>query len=802
MVGTTISHYRILEKLGEGGMGVVYKAQDTKLNRTVALKFLPSHLTVNETERARFLQEAQAASILSHPNICVIHAIGEHEGRQFIDMEFVDGRTLRDVSVTGGSASGGKLDTILSYALQIGEALQEAHSKGIVHRDVKAENIMVDSKNRIKVMDFGLAKLKGSLKLTKTSSTIGTLAYMAPEQIQGEEVDARSDIFSYGALLFELFTGRLPFRGEHEAAMMYSILNEPPESLLKIRPDAPPEVERILHRALQKDPADRYQHIDDMVSELRLIQKTRLSTASGRIVRPVQEEHDTDRLPPPAAESPAMSRAGIRSNRSLLWLAGAIVVLIGIGAYYLFILKPRPSITSMAVLPFANTGSDPNAEVLSDGFTENLINGLSRLPGIKMMSRSSVFRFKGKDIDPREVGKQLGVGAVLMGRMSQRGDALSVSVELVDTRDNSHIWGEQYDRKSSEILSLQSEIAKDMSKQLGIALTGAQERQLTKKPTENTEAYQYYVQGRFYWNKRTRDGFEKAAQYFQRAIQTDSSYAQAYAGLADVYSLMGGYFILPPREAAEKCRVTVRKALALDESMAEAHTTLAALYDNFEWDWANAEREYKRALELNPNYATAHQWYGEFLGALGRIEEGILEIRKAEELDPLAPILYVAESYALVPLHRYDEAIERSRRALEIDPAFPRGHSALGTAYFVSGRYDEAIAEISRAYASSDSSLEYLAQLGHVYARIGKTEEAMNILNRFLQLSKDQYVAPYFIGQLYTGLGKTDEAFTWFNRAVDEHANAMEYLRLDPTFDPIRNDPRFTVLMKKVGLEQ
>ncbi len=519
MIGQTISHYKILEKLGEGGMGVVYKAQDTKLDRIVALKFLPPHLSSSEQEKARFLQEAKAASALNHPNVCTIYGIEEFDGQQFIEMEFVDGVTLRQRLPIQ------KQSEAINYAIQIGDALQEAHSKGIVHRDIKAENIMVNQKNQIKVMDFGLAKLKGSMKLTRTSSTVGTLAYMSPEQIQGGEVDSRSDLFSFGILLFEMLTGRTPFRGEHEAAVLYSIVNEPPESLLKLRPDCSPELERIIGRAIEKDPEDRYQSAADFVSELRRVQKQ-----SAKVSRTVTKEISVAPLDPAKSDTSAVASSAPRPKRKRQFMVvGIILIVLAASAvsYFSFFNK-KETIDSIAVLPFENVGADPNTEYLSDGITESLINTLSQLSHLSVKSRSSVFHYKGKDIDPQKAGKELGVKAVLTGSVTQRGDNLQISAELVDVSNDNHIWGDQYNKKLADILTVQEIISKEISQNLSLKLGGEDEKKLEKHATENTEAYQLYLKGRFYWNKRKADDLQKAIDYYNEAIAKDSTYALAY----------------------------------------------------------------------------------------------------------------------------------------------------------------------------------------------------------------------------------------------------------------------------------
>ncbi len=793
MIGSTILQYTILEEIGRGGMGVVYKARDTKLDRIVGLKFLPLHLTEHETERARFLQEARAASALNHPNVCVIHDIEEADGQQFIVMEFVDGQTLRQRIA---SAPGGlPVDQAITFAIQAGEALQEAHRKGIVHRDVKAENIMVTASGQIKVMDFGLAKLKGSMKLTRTSSTVGTLAYMAPEQIQGSDVDARSDIFSLGIVLFETLTGQTPFRGEHEAAMMYSILNEEPQSLEQYRKDCPPDLDRIVRRALEKDPEDRYQHADDLVSELR-----RMKKQTTRVVRPAA-------VPAPQGPSGGVLPTSARAQAAGPWwrsrvfqIPVALLVVIGC-AYFLLRGPSTESIRSMAVLPFTNVSGDATTEYLSDGLTEGLINTLSRLPGIKMMSSRSVFRYKGQDVDPQVAARELHVGAVLTGRVLQQGDNLSISVELINAQDNSHLWGEQYVRRSSDLLAVQSAISREISSQLRIAMTGDQERQLEAPPTQNAGAYQLFLKGRFALNQRTAQGFDNAIAFFRQAIGLDPSFARAYAGLAETYVLKGSYFLLPVEKATDSVRTAARKALDLDATIGEAHTVLASSSE-WTWDWPAAENEYRRSIELSPNFATAHQWYGEFLCAMGRFEEGLKEIRKAQELDPLSPIVYVSYANTLMFLRRYDEALQQIDKALELNPRFPRAISLMSIVYFLEGKIPDAIREGERAVVESDSSFEYLAWMGYVYGRTGRRQEAERLLADLRRRSAGRFASPSHFALIYGGLGDADRAFTWLNRAVEVHDTALEYMKVDPSFDMLRGDPRFAELIKKVGLPQ
>jgi serine/threonine protein kinase/Tfp pilus assembly protein PilF len=694
MIGQTILHYKILEKLGEGGMGVVYKAHDLKLDRTVALKFLPHHLTANEAEQARFLQEARAASALNHANICGIHSIGEHkdpatsEEQRFIDMEFVDGSTLRQKFESAPL----RVSEAVGYAIQIGEALHEAHTKGIVHRDIKADNVMVNSKNQIKVMDFGLAKLKGSLKLTRTSSTVGTLAYMAPEQIQGGEVDARSDIFSFGVLLFEMLTGHFPFRGEHEAAIVYSIVNEDPESVLKSRPECSAELDRIINRALEKDPADRYQHADDMVSELRRVQKQSAKVSRGSVANvPIS-------FPSPAKpneETPAVrSQDTFSSSRpSFPKYAYLLVAILALGAvataYYLFFLNHAKPIDSLAVLPFVNVSADPNTEYLSDGITESIINSLTQIPGLRVVPRSTVFRFKGKDIDPQEVGSKLKVRAVLTGRIVHRGDDLNVQLDLIDIEHQSQIYGNQYHHKAADIISMQEEIVGDVLKPLGVTLSREERKTVNKRYTENVEAYKFYLQGRFYWNKRKASEIQKAIGFFNQAIALDPTYALAYVGLADSYAILEQYAGLPGKETYPKAIAAATRALELDNSLAEAHTTVAfASYAM--WNWDKAEQEFKTAFSLNPNYPTAYHWYSIMLRGLGRHEEASRAIRRAQELDPLSPIIGLNVAIVYSFEENYEKAIQETDAVLAIDSTFSPAYYRKTAPYLKLGKKQEA----------------------------------------------------------------------------------------------------------------
>ena len=616
MIGQTISHYKILEKLGEGGMGVVYKAHDTKLDRVVALKFLPHHLTTNDAEKARFLQEARAAAQINHPNVCSIIDIQEFNGEPYIVMEYVDGQTLR-AKIQSAKVS---VQDAVTYAIQVGEALHEAHAKGIVHRDIKCENIMVNAKNQIKVMDFGLAKLKGSLKLTRTSSTVGTLAYMAPEQIQGGEADARSDIFSFGVVLYEMITGRMPFRGEHEASMMYSIINEHPDPLTKYLPQISPELDRIINRALEKAPEDRYQSVADFVSELRREQKK-----STRVVRPPAGETSAVHSFP-APDQTKTATPSLLKRKSVLVTAGGIVVVVGAVLAYLLLGRGDHAVDSLAVLPFENVGASPEQEYLADGVTESIINNLTKISSLRVIPRSTVFRFKGKQMDLQDIGSKLNVSAILSGRITNRGQMLDVQVDLIDIKRESQLWGNRYESRAADLLSLQENITRDVSSKLGIGLSSETREKVTKRSTDNTQAYQLYLQGRYYWNKRNAVAIERAIGYFNQAITLDSTYALAYAGLADCASSAGWFGFLSPEEGCGKGKALALKALELDPGLAEAHASMAFVKFGYDWDWSESERGFNQAIKLNPGYAWAHNWYAVMLCALGRFDEAFGEI--------------------------------------------------------------------------------------------------------------------------------------------------------------------------------
>ncbi|HKR00354.1 MAG TPA: protein kinase [Pyrinomonadaceae bacterium] len=999
--GTHFGRYEIRSPIGAGGMGEVYLAHDTQLDRSVALKLLPQDVTKDEDRLRRFQQEARATSALNHPNILTIFEIGEERGTHFIATEFIDGLTVRDTL----TRSRMKLDQVLDVAIQVASALAAAHEAGIVHRDIKPENIMVRRDGYVKVLDFGLAKLTeeraasspGALTMAETAPgiVIGTVTYMSPEQARGLRVDGRTDIFSFGVVLYEMLAGRAPFGGPTPSDVIVAILDREPQPLAFTLPTASPEMQRVVSKALKKDRDERYQNFKELINDLRDLKRgVEFETAGLRVTAPSEstrggggtvvsdamtraradaqtvqvriEGRETDDAPavetrmldsnqpstPEIAhvlfmdlvgfskhnitqqfylqrklneivsqtdefrraqnndqmickstgdgmalvffvDPEAPVRCALQISRTLLdnrdvelrmgihsgpvlrtvdanrqrdvagsginiaqrvmdcgdaghillsktmaevlneigdrsetvEYVGAAKVKHGveIQLYNLYTdqlgnpippsvisLQNIPSagthqsgqkrspIDSLAVLPLANASADPGTEYLSDGITESIINTLSQLPQLKVMARATVFRYKGQEVDVAEVKRDLNVRAVMMGRVLQFGDNLVIKTELVDTSDGSQLWGDEYRRKSADIFEVQEEISKEISEKLRIKLTGEEKRLLVKRYTDNTEAYRLYLKGRFCLSKTTKEALNNAIKHFRQAIDTDPDYALAYAGLADAYYALSSNH-LPANEAMPKARAAAEQALKFDDTLAEAHASLGLVKAFYEWDWAGAENEYRRAIELNPGYASAHHWYGWYLALVGRLNEAIAEIKQASELDPLSLEINSDLGLSFFFARQYERAVEQFEKALEMDPNSIWTRFFMGWAREQKGDYAEAVADYEKAARLDDSPL-IMAALGHTYVVAGQRDEALSVLEEMRTLAESRHVSSYHFAIIHAALGERDEAFDWLEKSYSAREEALVWLKVDPRLDTLRTDARFIDLQRRVGL--
>jgi len=799
MLGQLLLHYRVVEKIGEGGQGTVYKVIDTSLDRPAVIKVIPPDLTDSPANLLRFEREAKLASSLDHPNICTIFGLHKVGDIHFMAMQYIEGRNVRDL--VGGRPL--DLRSALSITIQVTDALAAAHSRGIVHRDIKARNVMVNRSGRVKVLDFGLAKLiegphasSSDPQLTEMGVPYGTSTYAAPEQAQGFKADHRADIFSTGVLLYEMLAGTWPFRGKTALDVRYAVVYHQPKAIIEARGEDSPTLRRIqdiLDKALAKAPEDRYQRIEDMRSDLQeVLVEIDVDSSLGNTL--------TDA--PAATPVPASAGSFWTTPRKVAALATLLVPILAI-AFVAFrsasrAVEPESTISSLAVLPFTN--NDPNNEYLSDGITESLIDSLSRLPNLKVKSSSTVFHYKGRQADPKTIGRDLGVHALLSGSVSQTGDNLSVSVELIDVRDDSHIWGERYTRKVSEVVALPQQISRDVSQRLLARGDNMDHAQLTRNYSPDSEAYRLYLQGRYNWNKRTVEGLRSGIDYFGKAILRDQDYALAYSGLADCYLLLNVYNVTSADDSFPKAEAASRKALSINESLAEAHTSLAFVTYRYRLKWREAEEHFKKAISLNPNYATAHQWYGSFLAASGRFDESVAEGRTAHELEPFSLTIYSDYIRDLYYAGRLDEARTESLKLLETDPRFARSHYELGLVVEEQGKFEEAIAEFKLGLKALPDNVAALTALGHAQALAGKKGEAEKVIGRLQELSQHVYVSPFQTAVIYAGLDDRERALDLLEKSRDERFNWLPFIKVDPVLKNLRTEPRFVELSKSIGL--
>ncbi len=801
--GQMFSHYRIVSPIGSGGMGVVYLAEDEHLHRSVALKVLPEDLLENRERLQRFQREALVVSALNHPNILTIFEFGTAGDVHFLASEFVKGETLRSRLENGRLT----LHDTLEIATQIASALKGAHEAGVVHRDIKPENVMIRDDGYVKVLDFGLAKLAAGPTadfetetkriLSKPGVIMGTVTYMSPEQARGRSIDARSDLFSFGVVLFEMLTGKVPFTGETMTDVVAGIVQMTPRPVSSYNSSVPDEMDRIIAKCLEKDRDERYQTAADLLADLKRLAKRSDTISEPGAKRSIPDGHPTQILVERATERSVITTQPSRKPNFVFAATGVFFIAALAVGYWYFGSQNTNQIASIAVLPFHNKSGDEDTEYLSDGLAESLIYRLSQLPNLKVSPTSSVFRYKGKEIEAEKVGKELGVDAVMSGRMVQRGDNLTVSVNLVDVRNNKVIWGEQYERKMSDLLATQREIARQIVDALKIKVSG-DEKGLAKNYTENSEAYQLYLRGRFYWSKRNPEALKKAIEYFDQAIEKDPGFALAFAGLADAYVVPATG--LPPREAMPKAKEAALKALELDESLAEAHTSLGRVLQVYDWNWAGAEEQFKRAIELNPRYAVAHQWYGGYYERLGRNTEAAFERKVALDLDPLSLIINFELGSSYYYGREYDKAIEQFKKTLELDPTFPAALQFLPAAYLQKGMNDEAIALFKKNF-DSGSAFFSIGGLGNAYAVSGRKQEAHAMIDELKRLRGQRYISAVNVALVYAGLGDKDQAFEWLEKGYEERAFQMQWLKVEPRWDSLRDDPRFQDLTRRIGLQ-
>jgi serine/threonine protein kinase/tetratricopeptide (TPR) repeat protein len=775
--GSTIAgKYRILEELGRGGMGVVYKAEDTKLKRTVALKFLPPELTHIPDVKDRFMREAQAAAALDHPNICTVYEFDEAEEKTFISMAYVEGQSLRKKLESGPL----ELKEALRIAAQVAEGLQEAHKKGVVHRDIKSANIMVDDRNQAKIMDFGLARMTGGTLLTQEGTAMGTIAYMSPEQAQAGEVDHRTDIWSLGVVLYEMLTGELPFRGEHEQSVIYFILNEKPKSVTDMRSEIPESIGQVVGKALEKNPEARYQQVDELLDDLE-------SISAGIVPEEIKIR---------------LRKAKLLKRKSAILYAGTVGLVIVITVLALTLFTGRAeAIDSIAVLPLKNLTGDSEQEYFVDGVTDELIGQLGQISGLqRVISRTSVMRYKNTDKSLPEIAREMNVDALVEGTVYQVGENVSIKLQLFDALpEERSLWTQRYDRPVSDVLVMYGEMARAIAENIQVKLTIQEETRFSDAHKVNPEAYEAYIKGQFHWYKLSSQDLDIALKYFELAREKDPNYALAYVGIGSVWVGRQQQGLVSASEAAPRAKTAALKALELDDTLPEIHHMLATIRTWVEWDWESGEKAYRRAIELNPNYPDPRAFYSQLLFWMGRPEEAMTQIERALDLDPFNPLFQGAHAMSLNFSRQYDEAIAEFRKTLKTEPDNWIALSNLRTAYHHKGMYEEAL-EIWKKWfaAKDDQEAEEALTLGSKEG--GYSGALSRVAELMVERSRTIYVTSWQIATMYTRAGKNEKALNWLEKAYEEHDGNMPYISIDPIFDDLRDDPRFQDLLRRMNL--